>query len=199
MKIIGITGPSGSGKGTAGLLLQKYGIPTIDTDKLYRKILITPSPCLDELRATFGDSIIRADGTLDRKALAAIVFTDKTKLSLLNSVTHKYILARVKKRIAYRTRRGERAVIVDAPALFESGFDKKCDITITITASRKSRIERIMQRDRLDRAAAERRIDGQPPEEFYTSRADYAISNDGSPEELEAALLSVLRLKGIIT
>ncbi|HHT54827.1 MAG TPA: dephospho-CoA kinase [Clostridiales bacterium] len=199
MKIIGITGPSGSGKGTAGLLLQKYGIPTIDTDKLYRKILIPPSPCLDELRATFGDSIIRADGTLDRKALAAIVFTDKTKLSLLNSVTHKYILARVKKRIAYRTRRGERAVIVDAPALFESGFDKKCDITITITASRKSRIERIMQRDRLDRAAAERRIDGQPPEEFYTSRADYAISNDGSPEELEAALLSVLRLKGIIT
>ena len=80
-------------------------------------------------------------------------------------------------------------MIVDAPALFESGFDKKCDITITITASRKSRIERIMQRDRLDRAAAERRIDGQPPEEFYTSRADYAIRNDGSPEELEAALL----------
>ena len=135
MKVIGLTGPSGR-QGHSRAFTQKHGIPAIDTDRLYRKILIPPSPCLDDLKATFGDSIIRPDGTLDRKALAAIVFSDKAKLSLLNSVTHKYILARVKKRIAYRARRGERAVIVDAPALFESGFDAKCDITITITAGR---------------------------------------------------------------
>jgi dephospho-CoA kinase len=199
VKVIGLTGPSGSGKGTAGLLLKKHGIPTIDTDRLYRKILIPPSPCLDEIRANFGDSVIRPDGTLDRKALAAIVFSDKAKLSLLNSVTHKYILARVKKRIAYRARRGAGAVIVDAPALFESGFDAKCDFTITITAGRESRIRRIMQRDGLDRAAAERRIDGQPPEDFYTSRSDYTIRNDGSSEELEAALLEIMRREGILT
>lgn len=199
MKIIGLTGPSGSGKGTAAGLLEKHGIPTIDTDAVYRKILIPPSMCLDELRAAYGPSIIRPDGTLDRKALAAVVFADREKLALLNSITHKYILARTNKRISYRRRRGSAAVTVDAPALFESGFDEKCDFIIAVTANRDSRTTRIMQRDGLDRAAAERRINGQPPEEFYTSRADYTVENDGTSEELEKKLVGILRREGVLS
>ncbi len=199
MKIIGLTGPSGSGKGTAAGLLEKHGIPTIDTDAVYRKLLIPPSLCLDELKLAFGPSVIRTDGTLDRKALAAIVFADREKLTLLNSVTHKYILARINKRIAYRRRSGSGAVTVDAPALFESGFDERCDFIIAVIAPRESRVGRIMQRDGLDRSAAERRIDGQPPENFYTSRADYTVINDGTSDELEAELISVLRRERIIT
>ncbi len=198
MKIIGLTGPSGSGKGTAALLLLKHNIPSIDTDKVYRKILIPPSQCLDELREAFGPEVIRPDGTLDRRALASVVFADREMLALLNSVTHKYILARTQKRIAYRRRTGREAVIVDAPALFEAGFDQKCDFVVTVTASREARIERIMQRDGFDRAATERRIDGQPPEDFYTSRSDYTVANNGTLDELEAALLEVLRREKII-
>ena len=197
MKIIGLTGPSGSGKGTAARILETHGVPTIDTDEVYRKILIPPSPCLNELKATFGSGVIKVDGTLDRKALAAIVFADRDSLSLLNKVTHKYILERTKKRIAYRRRCGAPAVTVDAPALFEAGFENHCDFVIAVIAERDSRIERIMQRDGLDRTAAQRRIDGQPPDEFYTRRSDYVIRNDGSSEELEAAVLDILRREKI--
>lgn len=198
MKIIGLTGPSGSGKGTAAHLLEKHGVPTIDTDGVYRKILIPPSMCLDELRSAFGVEVIQPDGTLDRKALAALVFTDKEKLSLLNSITHKYILERTKKRIAYRRRCGAPAVTVDAPALFEAGFDSSCDFVIAVIADRTSRVERIMQRDGIDREAAQRRVSGQYPDEFYTSRSNYVIKNDGTSEELEQAVLEILRSEKIM-
>lgn len=197
MKIIGLTGPSGSGKGTAARILELHGIPTIDTDGVYRKILIPPSNCLDELKDTFGKEVIGADGTLDRKALAAVVFSDREKLSLLNSVTHKYILERTKKRIAYRRRCGAPAVTVDAPALFESGFEVYCDFVVAVIAERDARVARIMQRDGLERAAAQRRVDGQLPDQFYTSRSKYIIRNDGSSEQLEEAVLDILRSERI--
>ena len=91
MLVIGLTGPSGSGKGWISNLLSRYGIPAIDTDAVYHDLLIPPSPCLSELVENFGEGIIK-DGRLNRQALASIVFSDSAKLKMLNEITHKYIL-----------------------------------------------------------------------------------------------------------
>ena len=198
MKIIGLTGPSGSGKGTIAKILKKYNIPTVDTDLVYRKLLIPPSECLNELQKNFGDSIIREDKTLDRPKLAAIVFSDPEKLKLLNSITHKYILARTSQRINYRRKRGYRAITIDAPALFESGFDAKCDFIITVTADRNTRVSRIMARDKIERVAAEKRIDAQPPIDFYTSRSKYTIENNGDLNALTDSIIKIIGLEELI-
>lgn len=92
MTVIGITGPSGAGKGTVSKLLnEKYGFPVIDADKVYHSLVSSPSDCLEEIRKSFGDEVIGENGALDRRELAKKVLggENSEKLALLNSITHK--------------------------------------------------------------------------------------------------------------
>ena len=94
MTVIGLTGPSGSGKGKIAEILSEFGVRHIDADAVYHNILIPPSECLDELVEEFGYSILNAGGRLDRRALASVVFgeSNRDKLERLNKITHKYVL-----------------------------------------------------------------------------------------------------------
>lgn len=192
MKVIGLTGPSGSGKGWVCERLSLRGIPSVDTDAVYHSLLLPPSECLDELRMVFGNGIINNDGTLRRSELAKLVFSDKARLAQLNAVTHKYILAQTDMMLASLSERGFRAAVVDAPALFEAGYDAKCDFVIAVVADRNVRMHRIMERDGLTETAASLRIDGQQPDDFYTSRAKYTVHNDGNSAALETELDAIL-------
>ena len=194
MVIIGLTGPSGSGKTTLCDIAKEFGIASIDADKVYHALLIPPSACVDEIASSFGSDVLLADGALDRTALGSIVFGDESgeKLSLLNSITHKYVKTRFIEIIDELKDKGERAVIVDAPTLFESGFDKDCDFVIAILADGKLRRERIISRDSLTEERANLRLSSQKPDEFFTSRADYTLYNDGDVAALKAALEKVL-------
>ena len=138
MKIIGLTGPSGAGKGIASSVFEYHNIPSIDADAVYREVITPPSPCLDELAHEFGHDIIKNDNTLDRKALASIVFSDtsKEKQKILNKITHKYVLARCLELIDEHKKLGSRILVFDVPLLFESGFDSFCDTTISVIACR---------------------------------------------------------------
>ena len=94
MKIIGLTGPSGSGKSTLCKKFEELGIPCINTDDIYHQLTSVPSPCLDEIKIKFGNEVIAKDGSLDRAALAKLVFEGENsdaKLASLNSTTHKYV------------------------------------------------------------------------------------------------------------
>ena len=98
--IIGITGSSGAGKSTAcEILSEKYDIEIIDADKIARKLTDTNKDYLNEIVSKFGDDILLPDGTLNRKKLANIIYTDRDKRHLLNSCTFKYIKKEVKDRI----------------------------------------------------------------------------------------------------
>ena len=200
--VIGLTGPSGSGKTAFCSLAGEFGIRSIDTDKVYHSLLIPPSPCLDELHAAFGSKIILSDGTLDRKRLASIVFDDrdkeKQKLSLLNSITHKYVLDRTEEMIADAEKDGARAVIVDAPALYESGFDKKCDFVVCLLADVNLRIDRITARDGITKDHAIMRIKGQKNDEFYSARADFTVINNGILENMRSDIQKILSYKGLL-
>lgn len=179
IKIIGLCGRSGSGKGYVSKIFASFGIPSVDTDKLYGEIVsMKDSPCLKELSREFGGDIITAEGTLNKKALSAIVFSDDKRLQKLNSITHKYILAETEKRIEELKNSGAKAVIIDAPVLFESGFHRLCDLCVCVTCGTDISVKRITQRDGIDEKSAEKRLSSQLSEKELRALCDYEIVND---------------------
>ena len=191
MTVIGLTGPSGSGKTSLCLAAKKLGCMTINADEVYHDLLVPPSKCLDEIVSVFGD-VLSDDGALDRKKLGSIVFADPEKLDLLNSVTHKYVKQKFRERICEMKNDGVKTVIVDAPTLFESGFDKECDMTVCLLASQELRRERIISRDKIDSERADARLLAQKNDDFFISRADRVIYNNGSISMLENALSELI-------
>ena len=188
MRIIGLCGGSGSGKGAVAAFFNAYGIPSIDTDAVYHEITSSASPCLRELAARFGDGIIK-DGALDRAALRAIVFTDEDferKHRDLCSITHRHVLMRTREILSEYDKMGKSAVIVDAPMLFESGFDSECDEIVCVISDENLRIARIMLRDGIGFEDARRRIASQKSDEFLKAHSDHVIINDGDLSDLEA-------------
>ena len=193
MKIIGLCGGSGSGKGTVASLFAERGVLHIDTDRVYHRLTSGKSPCLDELCGLFGEGILSADGALDRRALSEIVFSERGSeaRAMLNSISHRHVLAEVR-RIIKDAEGKYPAVIVDAPLLFESGFDEECDLVVAVTAKREHRIQRIISRDNITLEAAERRIEAQIGDSELILRADFVITNDTDVESLKGAVDEIL-------
>jgi len=192
MKIIGITGPTGAGKSLVSEYLASRGLPVIDADEVYHGLLIPPSPCLDALRAAFGDGVFHEDGSLDRPALSQIVFHDEEKLRLLNRTVLGIVLEEIRARIRALETMGETVVAVDAPTLIESGFHRECDTVLSVLAPEEIRRDRIMDRDHLSPERAWDRIHGQKPDEFYREHSQHVLINDGDRAALEARVASLL-------
>ena len=187
--IIGLCGGSGSGKGAVCSIFNGLGVPSIDTDKVYHDLTSYMSDCLLEIKSAFGDSVV-TDGALNRAKLAGVVFADgaDNKRALLNDITHRHILARVRKDIAELYAKGYTNVIVDAPLLFESGFHKECDVIVGVIANADIRILRIMKRDGIDYSSAIRRIGSQLSDDELKKKCDYLITNNGGTEELTSSV-----------
>lgn len=196
MKIIGITGPSGSGKSLLGKYLTSLGIPSIDADEVYHSMLIPPSPCLDALRSVFGDHIFNSDGTLDRSALAKIVFGDPKKLELLNATVLDKVLDKIRSMIGELEASGFDNVLVDGPTLIESGFYRECTTVISVLSDKDTRVARIMERDGISSEKAIERINAQKSDSFYIEHSHFVIYNNGSSEKFIEESKSLL--KGLI-
>lgn len=192
MRIIGLCGGSGSGKGEVARLLAEEGFLHLDADAIYHRMINSDSACLRELADTFGTEIVTPDLKLDRPKLAAIVFAPgaEEKRQLLNTITHKYVLDEI--RSAIRAAEGRCiAAVVDAPLLFESGFDTECDLVVSVTAPRATRIDRIIERDGISREQAERRIDSQLDDEFLRDHSDIIIENKSDLVRLSAEVKKI--------
>ena len=188
MKIIGLCGGSGSGKGTVAELFSEYGIPSVDTDAVYHDITSCSSPCLDALVLAFGAEIVADGGALDRKRLSNIVFfgeDSEQKREKLNTISHKYVLDKTREILSEYEKQGKKAAFVDAPLLFESGFDRECDLIVAVIADKSVRIDRIMKRDGIDKKSAQRRIDSQLTDEYLKGKSDFIIENSGNFSELK--------------
>ena len=178
MKIIGVTGGTGGGKTTATKIMESMGAYIVDADVVARDIVAPGKPALLEIAAEWD---VVQDGTLDRKALAKIVFTDEAQLHKLNAITHKYVIEEIKSQLANCK---NDIFVIDAIALFESGLSDICDVTVAVIADCDIRCERIMARDGLTRDEAMMRINAQKSDSFYKERADFVVySNDGVDEE----------------
>lgn len=200
MHIIGLTGPSGSGKGVIGAIFESLGIPSIDTDKIYHSLLSPPSACVDELVEAFGKKIVSHTNGIDRKILADLVFSDQTgkRQQLLNAITHKYVIQETKQLLKHYRAAGKIAAVIDAPLLIEAHMDTDCDINICVLADRDIRLSRIMARDGLSEEAAQMRLNAQKPDEFYIQATDYVLYNNGSEELLRPKLLTILKEEGVL-
>ena len=197
MLVIGLTGPTGAGKGAVATVMKDYGIPIIDADDVYHELITPPSPCLQELVETFGKEILLEDGSLNRRALAAIVFFDPVARERLNAITHRYVMDEVRARMEHFHRDGVPTAVLDAPQLFEAGAQKDCDKIISVLADCELRSKRIMARDGITAEAAMRRILAQKSDEFFKTHSDYIIENNGSIELLTPQVHRILAELGV--
>ena len=142
----------------------------------------------------FGSNILASDGSLDRRKLAKVVFFGACSAKYrerLNEISHKFVLAEIRNRIERFSSLSFIGAIVDAPLLFESGFDAECDAVVCVTAPKEMRIERIISRDGLSREEAIGRIDSQISDDQLRELSDYEIVNCGSLDELEKEVVHV--------
>ncbi len=197
MKIVGLSGQSGSGKTTVLSVFLEKGCAVCDCDVVSREVMAEGSECSKEIVSVFGDSIL-SENRIDRKKLGEIVFSDKEKLEKLTEISHRYIKKRIFEMIESAKNSGESVFVIDAPLLFESGLDKICDLTVALTAPEKSRIERIVKRDNISIELAKKRIASQLSEEKLKELSDCVIVNDKGIEELKKETLDLIQRKGIL-
>ncbi len=198
MLVIGLTGPSGSGKGTVASHFARYGLPVINADEVYHGLLLPPSPCLEELVTRFGEKILGEQGTLNRRTLADLVFSDPTALSDLNSVAHRHVMEEIRRRLEMLRRENVRAAVLDAPQLFEAEANRDCNVIVSVLADRALRLERIVRRDGIDIDHANRRMAAQKSDEFFRTHSDYVIENNGNPDLLLPAVERILCETGVL-
>ena len=191
MTVIGVTGPSGAGKSLFCSYFEEAGCLHLDCDKIYHSLVDSPSDCTRALEAEFGSSVINPDGSLCRPALAEIVFApgaDKLR-GKLNKITHTFVLAEVRKAIKNTDKK---CAVIDAPLLFEAGYEKECDMTVALLAPPEERLARLRARDNRPVEALLARMAAAPSDEFYSSRATVTVTNDGNADNLKTAANNIL-------
>jgi dephospho-CoA kinase len=175
MRIIGITGGIGSGKTTVAKLFALLGIPVYSADDAAKEIMIKDELLVQQIREHFGDAAYAADGALNRKHIANIVFNDKEQLEKLNSLVHP---ATIRDSAAWAERQNAPYVIKEAALMFETESFHHVDKVIMVYAPQALRIHRVMQRDGVDRDAVLARMHKQLDEKIKLKLADYVVYND---------------------
>jgi dephospho-CoA kinase len=184
--IIGLTGGIACGKSTVAAMLVARGAFLVDADAVAREVVEPGEPALEAIASAFGQAVKKADGTLDRKKLGAIVFEDRDKLRQLEAILHPAIRARMKARIdAYAQANPGKLAVADVPLLFETGQASAYEGVLVVYVPRAVQIERLMRRDGIDEEKAKQRIALQMDIEEKRKRATWVIDNSGTVEQTE--------------
>lgn len=192
--LIGLTGQTGAGKTLVSTLLKSHGVHVIDADVVARQVVAQGARCTLDLTMAFGIEILNSDGSLNRRQLGSIVFADRKKRALLNKISFPYIQEEIFLQVEELHNKGTMMIFLDAPTLFESGTHTRCDKVVSVIAPLEMRLERIIDRDKISREDALLRIKAQHDDEFYTSRSDYVIVNDGDLSQLRTKVDEMLRV-----
>lgn len=179
-----LTGGIGTGKTYVSVRLREAGIPVVDADVLARDVVRPGTPGLAEVRERFGEGVIATDGTLNRPALAAIVFEDEAARRDLERIIHPRVRDSIETFYA-QLPAGVRVAVADIPLLFETGREGKFSPIIVAACPPDVQLERVMHRDGMTRDDAERRIAAQWPIDDKVSRADIVIRTGGTFDETD--------------
>ena len=172
---IGITGNIGSGKSMLSAILRTIGIPVYDCDTEAKRLMQSDARTRSRIMQAFGEKCYTREGTLDRKHLASIIFTDAAALQKINSIVH----PRVKEDFEeWSKRQNSAAVAVESAILFECGLRDSVDIAVTVYADRETCITRACRRSNATREDIKQRLNEQIPAESLIAKSDYAICNN---------------------
>lgn len=180
MRLIGLTGRSGSGKTTASEAAKELGYLVLDCDRVYAELTSQMTPCLRAIGETFGEDTVK-DGKLYRPALREKVFSDPSAMEKLNALTARFVGEEIHVRTAASS---AEYVLLDAPTLFQSGLDPLCDFIVAVVAPEEDCVSRIVSRDGISESEARRRLAHQPSAEFFREHCHGILENDGSREAL---------------
>ncbi len=186
MRVIGVTGGIASGKTTFAGLLRARGVPVLDADALARSAVAPGSPALAEIAHAFGPDVLAADGSLDRRRMADLVFADAGARRRLEAITHPAVRRAVEEETARLAAAGHELVFYDTPLLFEVGLERTLDSVVVVWAPPDVQRARLAARDGLGLAEADARLAAQLPIDDKAARADFVVENTGAPAALGA-------------
>ena len=172
---VGLTGNIGSGKSTVARLFEIMDVPVFYADHQAR-VITERKEVLEEIQHTFGNEVIDQTGCLNRKALAAIVFNDAEKLSLLNEIIHPRVISDFTQWC--KQYHSVQYILHESAILFESGLAYLCDKVIVVSAPKELRLKRVMLRDRLSHMEVSARMSNQWPETKLLALSDFEVAND---------------------
>lgn len=181
---IGLTGGIATGKSTVARLLVERGAFLVDADQVAREVVEPGEPALEAIASLFGQAVLQSDGSLNRQALGAIVFQDKSLLSKLEGITHPAIRTRMQERLrSFSEQYPDKLAVADVPLLYETGQTSLYDGIMVVYVPEALQLERLMLRNSLPEEEAKRRIRLQMDIEEKRKRADWVIDNSGDMEQ----------------
>lgn len=193
MRVIGLTGGIASGKSSVALLLEKQGIPVIDADQLARDAVLPGTHALQQIVAFFGAQMLNPAGSLNRTALAEVIFADPDARRTLEAIMHPAIKILAEQRLVELQERGEAVVVYMAPLLIEAGATGRVDEIWVVYVDRETQLQRLMTRDGVSRENAVKRLAAQMPMQDKAAYGRIVIDNCGTAETLEKTINELCR------
>ncbi|MCC5861665.1 MAG: dephospho-CoA kinase [Gammaproteobacteria bacterium] len=185
---VGLTGGIASGKSTVAQAFEALGVSVIDTDVIAREVVAPGSPALAEIREAFGEAVLEATGSLDRRRMRELVFADAARRRQLEAILHPRIRAAT---LARADAAPGDYVVIAVPLLVETGFDRLVAQVVVVDCPEALQLARLMQRDGQDEAAARRMLAAQTSREARLARADHVIDNSGTLAETQAQVAAL--------
>lgn len=188
---LGLTGGIATGKTTVSQMLAQQGIPIIDGDQVAHQVLANNQSVQAQIQATFGKQLVQ-DGQVDRAALGKLVFGNQAALAQLNAITAPVIRETIMTEMAQAKAHQVPLVVLDLPLLYEQHYETVCDGVLVVYLPVEKQLARLRARNQLSREDALKRINSQASLAEKRDRADFVIDNQGSLNQLEAQLKTVL-------
>ena len=185
---VAVTGGAGSGKTSVCNRLKELGVKVISADEMARKAVAPGSEALTKITRFFGDTVLLADGTLNRKMLRRMITDDDNARLSLERFLHHEITNLIQKNVVCAEKKGCRIVAIEVPLLFELGIKEKFDWVVVVSADKGLRVKRLMERDQTSRDEAEDLVNVQMPDDLKIGQADYVVWNEGSMKKLIASV-----------
>ena len=186
VKVVGLTGGIGAGKSTVSEALRERGAVVIDADAVTKELQQPGRPVFEAMVDRWGDRIVAADGTLDRQAVADIVFNDPAELAELNAMVHPAVGVEIARRLE-EAKGTDQVVVLDIPLLVEGGRHATGGVLV-VDCPVETAVDRLVRHRGMDEADARARISRQATREERLARADFVIDNSGPPEALDAQI-----------
>ncbi|HEX6921903.1 MAG TPA: dephospho-CoA kinase [Actinomycetes bacterium] len=189
---VGLTGGIGSGKSEVARLLSSYGALVIDADAIAREVVAPGTAGLARVVEEFGTGVLRPDGSLDRPALGAVVFSDPDRLAALNAIVHPLVGARTAELM--RAAPEGAVVVYDVPLLVENHLEDAYDVVVVVDASPETQVRRLVEHRGMAEADVRARMAAQVSREQRRAAADVVIDNNGDLDALRAQVADLWRV-----